>query len=73
MENALSITLMLLIVTIGISYLVAFIITGMVTVLEKMSKKKLSVKETDADGVVEIINDESDIAAVIAIASSQSK
>ncbi len=66
-----SVSILTTIITIIISFFIAFVVKIMVIVLDKFSKPVQQVETKTA--AQDISNDETDIAAVIAIASSQSK
>jgi hypothetical protein len=69
MENGLTVSFATLFITIIISYFIAFLIKIMVVLLDKFSKPVVVVESTIST-VVES-SDESEIAAVIAIANSR--
>lgn len=66
--DGLTVSFITLIVTILISFLVAFIVKLMTVLLDKFSKPH---KETNEAADTLVFSDESDIAAIIAIAKSQ--
>jgi Na+-transporting methylmalonyl-CoA/oxaloacetate decarboxylase gamma subunit len=69
MENGLTVSFATLFITIIISYFIAFLVKIMVVLLDKFSKPVVVVESTIST-VVES-SDESEIAAVIAIANSR--
>jgi Na+-transporting methylmalonyl-CoA/oxaloacetate decarboxylase gamma subunit len=69
MENGLTVSFVTLLITVIISYFIACLVKVMVVLLDKFSKPVAVAESTDST-VVES-TDESEIAAVIAIANSR--
>lgn len=69
MENGLTVSFVTLFITIIISYFIAFLIKIMVVVLAKFAKPEVAMVVNES-AIVES-TDESEIAAVIAIANSR--